>query len=74
MRDKTVLIQAPRDDTYAEILRFFSQTLPPEHDLLPEIASMWSYALWNNGLTDKQKKRIRPILDILIRLEESENV
>lgn len=50
----SVKIRPPRDNTWEELLRVYCQLADADDPSLPFMASMWSYAINNGGLTGKQ--------------------
>lgn len=49
-----VNVKIPEDCSWKEFLRFYCQTCDYDDPSLPFMASMWSYAIANDGLTGKQ--------------------
>lgn len=53
-------IALPQDNTYVEICRYIMQKADPNYPSLPFIASLYTYAFYNKGLTKKQRLALNP--------------
>lgn len=62
MRYRNKTITPPKNDSYAEWLRYAVQSSDPDAGELPFLVSMWNCSLVNKGLTVEQQEAIAPYL------------
>lgn len=67
-----ISIPFPQDDSWVECLRFIVQTIERDDPYFEFCASLLSYALHNNGLSDKQAKSIKSFADKYIEQKRQE--